>query len=88
MHAFKRRCRHQAALLGHRKQGRAFDNEKRAKAFAAAKTGIAHGIKQASRARTLTRENEIFLNSVTVRGTRSGQLIASGAVTYRIVVPE
>jgi uncharacterized protein (TIGR00369 family) len=39
-------------------------------------------------ARTLRRNNEIFLNQVAVTGRGSGQLIATGAVTYRIVVPE
>jgi len=38
-------------------------------------------------ARTLRRNNEIFLNSVTVSGRESGIVVASGAVTYRIVVP-
>jgi acyl-coenzyme A thioesterase PaaI-like protein len=39
-------------------------------------------------ARTLRRNNEIFLNSVTVSGRDSGKVIATGSVTYRIVVPE
>ena len=37
-------------------------------------------------ARTLRRNNEIFLNQVTVADRRSGALVASGTVTYRIVV--
>lgn len=37
-------------------------------------------------ARTMRRNNEIFLNQVTVAGRTSGALIASGSVTYRIVV--
>jgi uncharacterized protein (TIGR00369 family) len=39
-------------------------------------------------ARTLRRNNEIFLNHVRVFGCTSGQLIASGSVTYRIVVTD
>jgi len=38
-------------------------------------------------ARTLRRANESFLNTVTVWGATSGRTIATGAVTYRIVVP-
>jgi len=38
-------------------------------------------------ARTLLRANESFLNTVTVRGGTSGRTIATGSVTYRIVVP-
>jgi uncharacterized protein (TIGR00369 family) len=41
---------------------------------------VAHG-------RTLTRANESFLNAVTIYGERSGRTIATGSVTYRIVVP-
>ncbi len=37
-------------------------------------------------ARTLRRDNEIFLNGVTVSGCRSGCVVATGSVTYRIVV--
>jgi uncharacterized protein (TIGR00369 family) len=40
---------------------------------------VAHG-------RTLTRDNESFLNAVTIYGARSGETIATGSVTYRIVV--
>lgn len=40
-----------------------------------------------AQARTLRRNNEIFLNHVTVSGRRSGRLVATGSVTYRIVVP-
>src|SRR5207237_1179794 len=36
--------------------------------------------------RTLRRDNEIFLNTVTVVGAASGQVVATGSVTYRIVV--
>ena len=39
-------------------------------------------------ARTLRRNNEIFLNSVTVSGRDSGTVVATGSVTYRIVVPD
>ncbi|MFQ5667138.1 MAG: PaaI family thioesterase [Candidatus Binatia bacterium] len=39
-------------------------------------------------ARTLRRNNEIFLNTVTVSGRRSGHVIAAGSVTYRIVVTD
>jgi uncharacterized protein (TIGR00369 family) len=39
-------------------------------------------------AHTLRRNNEIFLNSVTVSGCASGKIIATGSVTYRIVVTE
>ena len=39
-------------------------------------------------ARTLRRNNEIFLNTVTVSGHTSGAIIATGSVTYRIVVTE
>ena len=36
--------------------------------------------------RTLRRDDEIFLNTVTVVGRSSGQVVATGSVTYRIVV--
>ncbi|MGH7787689.1 MAG: PaaI family thioesterase [Candidatus Binatia bacterium] len=39
-----------------------------------------------AQARTLRRNNEIFLNQVTVSGASSGRLVASASVTYRIVV--
>jgi uncharacterized protein (TIGR00369 family) len=39
-------------------------------------------------ARTLRRMNEIFLNQVTVSGRDSGRVVATGAVTYRIVVTD
>ena len=39
-------------------------------------------------ARTLRRNNEIFLNQVTVSGRDSGRVVATGAVTYRIVVTD
>jgi acyl-CoA thioesterase len=38
-------------------------------------------------ARTLRRTDELFHNAVTVRGARSGRLVATGTVLYRIVVP-
>lgn len=38
-------------------------------------------------ARTRRRNDEIFLNEVTVSGADSGQVVATGSVTYRIVVP-
>jgi uncharacterized protein (TIGR00369 family) len=38
-------------------------------------------------ARTLRRNNEVFLNEVWVSGCRSNRIIATGEVTYRIVVP-
>ena len=37
-------------------------------------------------ARTLRRNNEIFLNQVEVSGRASGAVVATGSVTYRIVV--
>jgi uncharacterized protein (TIGR00369 family) len=40
-----------------------------------------------ARARTLQRNDEIFLNHVVVTSARSGHLVATGSVTYRIVVP-
>ena len=36
--------------------------------------------------RTLRRDNEIFLNTVTIVGVSSRQVVATGSVTYRIVV--
>lgn len=39
-------------------------------------------------ARTLRRNNEIFLNQVTVSGRDSGRVVATGSVTYRIVVTD
>lgn len=39
-------------------------------------------------AQTLRRNNEVFLNEVAVRGATSARLLATGAVTYRIVVPD
>lgn len=39
-------------------------------------------------ARTCRRNDEIFLNQVTVGGLRSARVVATGAVTYRIVVPD
>jgi uncharacterized protein (TIGR00369 family) len=41
-----------------------------------------------ARAFTLRRNNEIFLNEVTVSGATSGNTVATGTVTYRIVVTE
>ncbi|MEO8601997.1 MAG: PaaI family thioesterase [bacterium] len=40
-----------------------------------------------AQARTLRRNNEIFLNEVTVAARDSGGVVATGAVTYRIVIP-
>jgi uncharacterized protein (TIGR00369 family) len=40
-----------------------------------------------AQARTMRRNNEIFLNQVTVSGLTSGRVVATGSVTYRIVVP-
>jgi uncharacterized protein (TIGR00369 family) len=37
--------------------------------------------------RTWSRNNEIFLNQVSVTGAASGAVVATGSVTYRIVVP-
>jgi len=37
--------------------------------------------------RTLRRNDEIFLNTVMLTGRDSGRLVASGSVTYRIVIP-
>jgi uncharacterized protein (TIGR00369 family) len=39
-------------------------------------------------ARALRRNNEVFLNEAWVSGCRSNRIIATGAVTYRIVVPD
>jgi hypothetical protein len=41
-----------------------------------------------ARARTLRRTDESFLNAVTVTEQPSGLVVATGSVTYRIVVPE
>jgi uncharacterized protein (TIGR00369 family) len=41
----------------------------------------------AAHGRTLARDDESFLNAVTIYGQRSGSTIATGSVTYRIVVP-
>jgi len=38
-------------------------------------------------ARTWRRNDEIFLNQVTVGERDSGRVVATGTVTYRIVVP-
>jgi len=38
-------------------------------------------------ARTWRRNDEIFLNQVTVSERGSGRVVATGTVTYRIVVP-
>jgi len=48
----------------------------------------AHREEVVAHARTLRRDNEIFLNQVTVSGRESGHVVATGAVTYRIVVAE
>jgi uncharacterized protein (TIGR00369 family) len=47
----------------------------------------ARGEDVVAQARTLRRNNEIFLNTVTVSGRASGRIVATGSVTYRIVVP-
>ena len=39
-----------------------------------------------AQARTLRRNNEIYLNQVTVSSRASGSIVATGSVTYRIVV--
>jgi uncharacterized protein (TIGR00369 family) len=49
--------------------------------------GAARGEDVVGDARTLRRNNEIFLNTVTVSGRASGEVVATGSVTYRIVVP-
>lgn len=41
----------------------------------------------AAEARTWRRNDEIFLNQVTVSERGSGRVVATGTVTYRIVVP-
>ncbi len=46
----------------------------------------AHREEVVAHARTLRRMNEIFLNQVTVSGRDSGTVVATGSVTYRIVV--
>jgi len=48
----------------------------------------ARGEAVVAHARTLRRNNEIFLNTVTVSGRDSGAIVATGSVTYRIVVSE
>ncbi len=48
----------------------------------------ARGEAVAAHARTLRRNNEIFLNQVTVSGRTSGAVVATGSVTYRIVVAD
>jgi acyl-coenzyme A thioesterase PaaI-like protein len=47
----------------------------------------ARGEDVVAQACTLRRNNEVFLNTVTVSGRASGRIVATGAVTYRIVVP-
>jgi len=47
----------------------------------------ARGEEVVADARTLRRDNEIFLNAVTLSGRGSGRVVATGSVTYRIVVP-
>jgi uncharacterized protein (TIGR00369 family) len=49
--------------------------------------GPARGEGVIASARTVRRTNESFANAVTVRGETSGGLVATGSVTYRIVVP-
>ena len=46
----------------------------------------AHGEDVVAHARTLRRNNEIFLNQVAVSGVGDGSVVAAGTVTYRIVV--
>jgi len=48
----------------------------------------ARGEAVVAQARTLRRNNEIFLNAVTVSGRTSGRIIAAGTVTYRIVMAD
>ena len=48
----------------------------------------ARGEAVVAQARTLRRNNEIFLNQVTVSGRDSGIVVATGSVTYRIVVSD
>ena len=50
--------------------------------------GRARGEDVIAHARTLRRNNEIFLNQVTVSSRDSGRVVATGSVTYRIVVTE
>jgi len=50
--------------------------------------GPAVGEEVVAQARTQRRNNEIFLNSVTVSGRESGTVVATGTVTYRIVVTD
>ncbi len=45
------------------------------------------GDEAVAHARALRRNNEIFLNQVTISARRSRQVVATGSVTYRIVVP-
>lgn len=49
--------------------------------------GRVRGEALVAHARTLSRRNESFLNVVTVSAVPSGRLVASGSVTYRIVLP-
>ncbi len=49
--------------------------------------GAARGEAVVAFARTIRRTNESFANVVTVHGAASGALVATGSVTYRIVVP-
>jgi uncharacterized protein (TIGR00369 family) len=48
----------------------------------------AHREEVVAHARTLRRMNEIFLNQVTISGRDSGTVVATGSVTYRIVVTD
>jgi len=48
--------------------------------------GRAVGEEVSGYGRTVRRDDEIFLNTVTVVGRSSGQVVATGSVTYRIVV--
>jgi uncharacterized protein (TIGR00369 family) len=49
--------------------------------------GAARGEAVVAFARTIRRTNESFANVVTVHSATSGTLVATGSVTYRIVVP-
>ena len=49
--------------------------------------GTARGEGVIASARTIRRTNESFANTATVHGAASGDLVATGSVTYRIVVP-
>lgn len=49
--------------------------------------GRAEGEDVIAQARTLRRNDEVFLNHVTVSGSASRRVVATGSVTYRIVVP-